>query len=73
MKSLHEREGRILDAQDAIRDAERLRDLIGPHAVEREVVMRVPLDALLEAIDSLEPGDLKRVAERIEKRLAGAA
>lgn len=70
--SVHEPKARLLSAEDAVADAARLRDVLRQRMAGRAVPVRVPLQALLEAIDSLEPGDLQQVAERVERRLASA-
>lgn len=64
----HEPEAKLLGAEDALHDAARLREAL--RQSERAVLMRVPLQALLDAIDALEPSELQRLAERVDKRLA---
>jgi len=72
-KSVHEPEARLLSAQDAIQDAERLRMHLrrNRERAEQEVQLRVPFTAIIEAIDQLETGELRLLAERLEERLAG--
>jgi len=71
MGSVHEPEAELLSAEDAIQDAARLRALLRQRRLaERAVSIRVPLWALLEAMDHLEPDDLRQALERAEKRLA---
>ena len=70
-KSVHEAEAKLLSAEDAIQDAARLRALYRQQLqAGRAVLMRVPLWALLEAIDHLEMDELRQAVERAEKRLA---
>jgi hypothetical protein len=59
--SAHEAES--LSAEDAIQDAARLRALLRQRRqAEWAVPVRVPLSALLEAIDRLEPDELRQAA-----------
>jgi len=68
--SVHEVEAELLNAEDAIQDAVRLRAWFRQRQqAERVVLVRVPLWALLEAIDHLEPDALRRVTRRAEERL----
>jgi hypothetical protein len=70
-KSIHEAGAELLSAEDAIQDAARLRALFQQwRQRERAVPVRVPLSALLEAIDYLEPDELRQAVQRAEKRLA---
>lgn len=71
-KSVHEPGARLLSAQDAIRDAERLHGLLrrNRQQAEREVQLRVPFSVLIEAIEQLEAGELRLLAQRLEERLA---
>jgi len=71
-KSIHEPEVPLLSAQDAIQDAERLRSLLqrNRQRAEREVQLRVPLTAIIEAIDQLKANELRLLAQRLEERLA---
>lgn len=71
-KSIHEPNAPLLSAQDAIQDAERLRGLLwrNRQQTEREVQLRVPFTVILKAIDQLEPGELRLLAQRLEDRLA---
>jgi len=73
-KSVHEPEAQLLSAQDAIQDAERLRALLlrNRQQAEREVQLQVPFTVILQAIDQLEPGELRMLAQRLEDRLAAA-
>jgi len=64
---VHEPEAELLSAEEAIEDAARLRILFRRR--ERAVPVRVPLWALLEAIDHLEPDELIHVVRRAEERL----
>ena len=72
MGSVHEPDAQLLSADDAIEDAARLREVVRRRMAGRAVPVRVPLWALLEALDSLEPNELRQVAERAEERLATA-
>jgi len=71
-KSIHEPEVPLLSAQDAIQDAERLRSLLqrNRQRAEREVQLRVPLTAIIEAIDQLKANELRLLVQRLEERLA---
>jgi len=71
-KSIHEPNAPLLSAQDAIQDAERLRELLwrNRRRAEREVQLRVPFTVILKAIDQLEASELRLLAQRIEERLA---
>ena len=66
MKSIHEPEADLLSAEDAIRDAERLR-VFFPQRQRSEPA--VPLWVLLEAIDGLELDALYQVSRRAGQRL----
>ncbi|MGH2521293.1 MAG: hypothetical protein ACRDH2_02215 [Anaerolineales bacterium] len=70
MGSVHEPEAPLLSAEDAIHDAERLREAYHRRKVERAVPVRVPLWALLEALGALEPDELRQVVRHVEERLA---
>jgi hypothetical protein len=71
-KSVHEPNAPLLSAQDAIQDAERLRELLrrNRQQAEQEVQLRVPFTVILEAIDQLEAGELRLLVQRLEDRLA---
>ena len=71
-KSVHEPGARLLSAQDAIQDAERLRGLLrrNRQRAEREVQLRVPFTVIIEAVDQLEASELRLLAQRLEERLA---
>ena len=71
-KSIHEPGAPLLNAQDAIRDAERLRALLwrNRQRAEREVQLRVPFTVIIEAIDQFDAGELRLLAQRLEERLA---
>jgi len=75
VKSIHEPEAELLSAEEAVQDAARLSAVIrgGRRASERAVPVRVPLWALLEALDVLEPPELDKVAHRVQERLAAAS
>ncbi len=71
--SVHEPEAELLSAEDAIQDAERLRPLFRQQRrAEQPVPLRVPLWALLEALDALEPEALRQVVQRAEECLVVA-
>ncbi|MBM3234712.1 hypothetical protein FJZ31_00255 [Candidatus Poribacteria bacterium] len=71
--SVHEPEAELLNAEDAIQDAERLRAMFQKRRqAEQSVPLRVPLSALLEALDHLEPEALRQVAQRASERLAAS-
>jgi hypothetical protein len=71
-KSIHEPDASLLSAQDAIQDAERLRELLwrNRQQAEQEVQLRVPFTVLLKAIDQLEASELYLLVQRLEDRLA---
>ena len=74
VKSVHEPEAKLLSAEDAIQDAARLSAAMrGRRASERAVPVRVPLWALLEALDVLELPELNQVAHRVQERLASVS
>jgi hypothetical protein len=67
----HEPEEELGSADDAVQDAARLRALRDrQQRTESVVSVRVPLWALLDAIDHLPPDELRQVARRAEGRLA---
>ena len=70
-RRVHEPEEEFLSAEDAIEDAERLDALFRRRRQSEQLVaLRVPLSALMEAIDQLELEDLRKVGKRVEERLA---
>ena len=71
-KSVHEPNAPLLSAQDAIQDAERLRELLwrNRQQAEREVQLRVPFTVILKAIDQLEASEVRLLVQRLEDRLA---
>jgi hypothetical protein len=71
-ESMHEPEAQLLSGQDAIQDAERLKALLRRNRkrAEREVQLRVPFTVIIEALDQLEVGELRLLAQRLEERLA---
>ena len=71
-KSVHEPEAQLLSGQDAIQDAERLRALLrrNRQRAERDVQLRVPFIVIIEAIEQLEAGELRLLAQKLEERLA---
>lgn len=70
-RQVHEPEAILADADDAIADAARLQKLMEsgqrPYGT---VSVRIPLTALLEAMDSLDASELREVQRRVEERLA---
>lgn len=71
-QGVHEPEAQLLSAQDAIQDAERLQALLSHNQeqAERNVQLQVPFTAILQAIDQLEPNELRILAQRLENRLS---
>lgn len=71
-KSVHELEAQLLSGQDAIQDAERLRALLrrNQQRAEREVQLRVPFTVIIEAIEQLEAGELRLLAQKLDEQLA---
>lgn len=66
---VHEPEAELLGAEEAIQDAARLREAFRQYKAGRVVPVRVPLWALLDALDALEPHELRQVARRAQDRL----
>ena len=66
-RQVHEPEAELANAKEALDDAARLLRVIGTLPT---VPIRVPLWALLEAIDALEPPDLQQIVRRVNERLA---
>ena len=75
VKSVHEPQAKLLSAEDAVQDAARLRAVMrgSRRASERAVPVRVPLWALLEALDVLDPPELQQIAHRVQERLAASS
>ncbi len=70
-RSVHEPDEELLSAEDAIADADQLERLYDRHRQADEAIpLRVPLSALLEAIDHLDLPALREVTRRAEERLA---
>lgn len=71
-ESMHEPEAQLLSGQDAIQDAERLQALLrrNRERAGRKVQLRVPFTVIIEALDQLEAGELRLLAQRLEERLA---
>ena len=71
-KSIHEPNAPLPSAQEAIQDAERLRELLwrNRQRAEQEVQLRVPFTVILKAIDQLGASELRLLAQRLEDRLA---
>jgi hypothetical protein len=71
-QNVHEPEAQSHSAQDAVQDAERLRALLrrNRQQAEREVQLRVPFTAIIQAVDQLDVGELCLLAQQVEKRLA---
>jgi hypothetical protein len=67
---VHEPDAELVSAEDAVQDAARLRAVLRQR--ERSVQLRVPLSALLDALDALEPKELRQVAQHAQERLTAA-
>ena len=67
--NVHEPQAELLSAEEALKDAARLREKLRRSKPERVVSIHVPLWALLEALDFLEPMELQQVAQRAQERL----
>jgi hypothetical protein len=65
-KSAHELEEELIGADEAFPGAAEVREVVRQRKV---VVLRVPLWALLDAIDALDPRDLQQVAHHVAHRL----
>ena len=73
-REIHEPEARLVSAEESIQDALRLQEVRA--AMRRSlqsVSVRVPMWALLEALDSLEAPELRQIARRVQERLAEAS
>lgn len=68
-KSAHEPDEELIDAEEVLAGAADVRELVQQRKV---VALRVPLWALLDAIDALDRRDLQQVARRVEHRLVSA-
>lgn len=68
-KSAHEPEEELIDAEQVSASAAEVREMVRQR---KGVALRVPLWALLDAIDALDPHDLQQVARRVENRLESA-
>jgi len=61
----------LAGAEEAIADAARLVEIRArAQGPARAIAVRVPLWALLEALDSLDIRDLEQIARRVQDRLA---
>ena len=67
--NVREPQAELLSAEEALRDVARLREKLRRSKPERVVAIHVPLSALLEALDFLEPMELQQVAQRAQERL----
>lgn len=67
--SVHEPEEELIDAEEVLAGAANVREMVRQR---QGVALRVPLWALLDAIDALAPRDLQQVARRVEHRLVSA-
>ena len=73
IKSIHEPEADLLSTEDAIGDAEGLRVFFQQRQrAEPSVPLRMPLWALLEAIDALEVDALRQISRSLKGRRAWA-
>jgi hypothetical protein len=72
LENRHEPNAPLLSSQDAIQDAERLRELLwrNRQQAEQEVQLRVPFTVILKAIDQLETSELRLLVQRLKERLA---
>lgn len=73
-REIHEPEARLVSAEESIQDALQLQEVRA--AMRRSlqsVSVRVPMWALLEALDSLEPPESQQIARRVQERLAEAS
>jgi len=70
-RQVHEPEAVLADADDALTDAARLQRLLESDQRPCGIVsVRIPLAALLEAMDSLDASELREVQRRVADRLA---
>ena len=68
-KSAPEPEEELIGADEAFPGAAEVREMMRQRKV---VVLRAPLWVLLDAIDALDPRDLRQVEHRVTHRLASA-
>ena len=69
MADVHEPDAELLSADDALQDAKRPPAVLRQRQREHSVPLRVPLSALLEALDALEPKELQQVVRHAQERL----
>jgi hypothetical protein len=68
-KRAYEPEEELIGADEALPGAAEVREVVRQR---KAVVLRVPLSALLDAIETLDPHDLRQVARHVAHRLASA-
>jgi len=73
MQSIHEPEAELSTLEEAFEDAEVVREYLErkrKFQSEQSIALRVPLQAVIEAIDQMEEPVLQQVAQHVERRLA---
>lgn len=70
-KTIHEPDAPLMSAEDAIADAERVKEALRKKALTTEpsVELKIPLDVFLDALDQFERSELLLVKQRLEGRL----
>jgi hypothetical protein len=73
-REIHEPEAELVSAEESMQDTLRLQEarVTMRHSLQA-VSIRVPMWALLEALDSLEPPESQQIARRVQERLAEAS
>ena len=66
--AVHEPDAELLSAEDVIRDVERL-ERWDANRSSREVSLRLPFAALLDAVDGLRLEEAEQLLERAQRRL----
>ncbi len=69
--SVHEPDAPLMSADDAIADADRLKELLRGKALSSElsVELRIPLAAFLAALDRFDETELRLVKQRLDGKL----
>ena len=70
-KTIHEPKATLMSADDAIADADRLKQLRQPRnqTSPSSVELHIPFDTFLAALDRFQRKELLAVKQRLEKRL----
>jgi len=70
-KTVHEPNARLMSADDAIADADRVKDMLRKNALSLEplIELKIPLEAFLAALERFDERELLLVKRRLEGRL----